>query len=202
MCSLCHRSAGGGGDTRARGQTRCKWDAGRTVHELAEIGELIESGRFSLLVAPTFPLAEIAQAHRVSENGHVRGKLVLVVGARLHAGPGEARGRGDDGAVGDAEALHHLALARPDLFPAAELTLIVHLLSTVTAEASRTSMHPDPMCGQGRRRTPDMHRARAAQPADDVQPLTDRGLGEAVLIGERHAAHGHSRPRQHPVTVF
>jgi hypothetical protein len=37
-------------------------------------------GRFSLPVAQTFPLAEIAQAHRVSEDGHVRGKLVLLVG--------------------------------------------------------------------------------------------------------------------------
>jgi NADPH:quinone reductase-like Zn-dependent oxidoreductase len=55
-------------------------DAGRAVHALAEIGELIESGRFSLPVAQTFPLAEIAEAHRVSEDGHVRGKLVLVVG--------------------------------------------------------------------------------------------------------------------------
>ena len=55
-------------------------DAGRAVHALAEIGELIESGRFSLPVAQTFPLAEIAQAHRVSEDGHVPGKLVLLVG--------------------------------------------------------------------------------------------------------------------------
>jgi NADPH:quinone reductase-like Zn-dependent oxidoreductase len=31
-------------------------------------------------VAQTFPLAEVAQAHRVSEQGHVRGKLVLLVG--------------------------------------------------------------------------------------------------------------------------
>ena len=57
-------------------------DAGRAVHVLAEIGELIESGRFSLPVAQTFPLADIAEAHRVSEHGHVRGKLVLVVGSR------------------------------------------------------------------------------------------------------------------------
>jgi NADPH:quinone reductase-like Zn-dependent oxidoreductase len=55
-------------------------DAGRAVHALADIGELIESGRFSLPVAQTFPLAEIAEAHRVSEGGHVRGKLVLLVG--------------------------------------------------------------------------------------------------------------------------
>jgi|GEM_PF-6529924 len=30
-------------------------------------------------VAQTFPLAEGAQAHRVSEAGHIRGKLVLIV---------------------------------------------------------------------------------------------------------------------------
>lgn len=58
-------------------------DAGRAVHALAEIGELIESGRFSLPVAQAFPLADIAQAHRVSENGHIRGKLVLVAGSPL-----------------------------------------------------------------------------------------------------------------------
>jgi NADPH:quinone reductase-like Zn-dependent oxidoreductase len=56
-------------------------DAGRAVHALAEIGELIESGRFSLPVAQTFPLAEVAAAHRAIEDGHVRGKLVLVVGS-------------------------------------------------------------------------------------------------------------------------
>ena len=55
-------------------------DDGRAFHALAEIGELIESGRFSLAVAQTFPLAEIAEAHRVSEDGHRRGKLVLLVG--------------------------------------------------------------------------------------------------------------------------
>lgn len=56
-------------------------DAGRAVHVLAEIGELIESGRFSLPVARTFPLTEVARAHRVSEDGQVRGKLVLVIGS-------------------------------------------------------------------------------------------------------------------------
>ena len=54
--------------------------AGRAVYALSEIGKLIESGRFSLPVAQTFPLAEVAEAHRVSEQGHVRGKLVLLVG--------------------------------------------------------------------------------------------------------------------------
>jgi NADPH:quinone reductase-like Zn-dependent oxidoreductase len=55
-------------------------DSGRALHALADIGELIESGRFAVPVVQTFPLAEIAQAHRVGESGHARGKLVLLVG--------------------------------------------------------------------------------------------------------------------------
>ena len=55
-------------------------DAGRALYSLGEIGKLIESGRFSLTVAQTFPLAEVAEAHRVSEQGRVRGKVVLLIG--------------------------------------------------------------------------------------------------------------------------
>jgi len=73
------------GGAREHGVRFSRGDAGRAVHALAEIGELIESGRFSLPVARTFPLAEIAQAHRAGEDGHLRGKLVLVVGP----GPGD-----------------------------------------------------------------------------------------------------------------
>ncbi len=51
----------------------------RAVHALSEIGELIEAGRFSLPVAQTFPLDQISEAHQLSETGHVRGKLVLLV---------------------------------------------------------------------------------------------------------------------------
>jgi NADPH:quinone reductase-like Zn-dependent oxidoreductase len=65
---------------REHGVRFSRGDDGRAIHALAGIGELIESGRFSLPVAQTFPLAEIAEAHRVSEDGHVRGKLVLLVG--------------------------------------------------------------------------------------------------------------------------
>ena len=54
-------------------------DAGRALYALAQIGDLIESGRFSLPVGQTFPLTDVAEAHRVSEDGHVRGKLVLLV---------------------------------------------------------------------------------------------------------------------------
>jgi NADPH:quinone reductase-like Zn-dependent oxidoreductase len=51
----------------------------RATHALREIGELIADGRFSLPVAQTFPLARIGEAHQLSEGGHVRGKLVLLV---------------------------------------------------------------------------------------------------------------------------
>jgi len=51
----------------------------RAWYALAEVGALIEAGRFSLPVAQTFPLEQIAEAHRLSEGGHVRGKLVLLL---------------------------------------------------------------------------------------------------------------------------
>jgi NADPH:quinone reductase-like Zn-dependent oxidoreductase len=54
-------------------------ETGRAIHALAEIGDLIESGGFTLPVARTFPLAEVAEAHRAGEQGHTRGKLVLLI---------------------------------------------------------------------------------------------------------------------------
>jgi NADPH:quinone reductase-like Zn-dependent oxidoreductase len=54
---------------------------GHSFHALAGIGELVDTGRFWLPVERTFPLDRIAEAHRISEQGHVRGRLVLVVGA-------------------------------------------------------------------------------------------------------------------------
>lgn len=55
-------------------------EQGRAFSALTTIGPLIEAGRFSLPIERTFPLAEIAEAHRVSEQGHVRGRLVLLMG--------------------------------------------------------------------------------------------------------------------------
>jgi len=53
--------------------------AERAWHALSEVGPLIEAGKFSLPVAHTFPLAQVAEAHRQSETGHGRGKIVLTV---------------------------------------------------------------------------------------------------------------------------
>jgi NADPH:quinone reductase-like Zn-dependent oxidoreductase len=50
----------------------------RAIHALAEAARLHEEGRFSLPVDRTFPFSQAADAHRLSEEGHVRGKLVLV----------------------------------------------------------------------------------------------------------------------------
>lgn len=52
----------------------------RALHALSDVGPLIESGKFSLPVAQTFPLDKIGDAHALSQEGHVRGKLVLLVG--------------------------------------------------------------------------------------------------------------------------
>jgi len=52
----------------------------RAVHALRDIAPLIEDGRFTLPVARTFPLERIGEAHELSQAGHVRGKLVLLVG--------------------------------------------------------------------------------------------------------------------------
>jgi NADPH:quinone reductase-like Zn-dependent oxidoreductase len=54
-------------------------DSGRALYALDEIGALIESGRFAPPAVRTFPLTEIAEAHRISDQGSARGKLVLVI---------------------------------------------------------------------------------------------------------------------------
>ncbi|WP_236796722.1 NADP-dependent oxidoreductase [Amycolatopsis sp. GM8] len=47
--------------------------------DLAAIGELVEAGKLRVHVARTFPLADAAKAHELSETGRVRGKIVLEV---------------------------------------------------------------------------------------------------------------------------
>lgn len=52
---------------------------GRSWWALHVVADLCETGRFTLPVARTFPLEDAAAAHRLSEEGHVRGKLVLTL---------------------------------------------------------------------------------------------------------------------------
>ena len=54
-------------------------DSGRAIYALAQIRDLLESGRFTVWVGQTFPLIDVAAAHQVGEAGRVRGKLVLLV---------------------------------------------------------------------------------------------------------------------------
>jgi NADPH:quinone reductase-like Zn-dependent oxidoreductase len=53
-------------------------DDGRALYVLSQIGELVTSGRFTPPAVQTFPLVEIAEAHRVGEAGRATGKLVLL----------------------------------------------------------------------------------------------------------------------------
>jgi NADPH:quinone reductase-like Zn-dependent oxidoreductase len=54
--------------------------SGRSPHAkraLAEVAELLEQNKLVIKVQ-TFPLARAAEAHEISQHGHLRGKLVLV----------------------------------------------------------------------------------------------------------------------------
>jgi NADPH:quinone reductase-like Zn-dependent oxidoreductase len=51
---------------------------GRSWEALGQAAELYDQGRFTMPVAGIFPFSRAAEAHRLSEDGHVRGKLVLV----------------------------------------------------------------------------------------------------------------------------
>ncbi len=49
--------------------------------QLRQIGSLIDVGRIKVELAASFPLEKAVDAHRLSETGHVRGKIVLTMPA-------------------------------------------------------------------------------------------------------------------------
>jgi NADPH2:quinone reductase len=49
------------------------------ARQLGEIAILIDSGHVRPEIAEVFPLQEADKAHRASETGHTRGKIVLDV---------------------------------------------------------------------------------------------------------------------------
>ncbi|TCK25671.1 NADP-dependent oxidoreductase [Pseudonocardia endophytica] len=54
-------------------------EQGRAFHALAEVAGLVEQGRFTLPVSATYPLTEIAAAHRALEERRGPGRIVLTV---------------------------------------------------------------------------------------------------------------------------
>jgi NADPH:quinone reductase-like Zn-dependent oxidoreductase len=53
--------------------------AGASAATLAELAGLIAGGELEVPVAATFPLAEVQDAYRRLDQGHVLGKIVLIV---------------------------------------------------------------------------------------------------------------------------
>jgi NADPH:quinone reductase-like Zn-dependent oxidoreductase len=51
---------------------------GRHTEALGEAAELVKQGRLRVTIAGTFGFSQAAEAHRQSEGGHTRGKLVLL----------------------------------------------------------------------------------------------------------------------------
>jgi NADPH:quinone reductase-like Zn-dependent oxidoreductase len=47
--------------------------------QLARIAELVAAGEVHVEIAATFPLQEVQRAHEMSESGHTRGKIILVM---------------------------------------------------------------------------------------------------------------------------
>jgi len=68
-----HAEANGVRTTGSAG-TVFRWDA------LSEAATLAARGELCLPIQQTFPLAEFAEAYRISQAGHVSGKLVLLMG--------------------------------------------------------------------------------------------------------------------------
>ena len=65
--------------TRERGMASSGFLVEPDGAALARIGALIEAGEVHVELARTFPLDEVADAHRLAEANHTRGKLVLLL---------------------------------------------------------------------------------------------------------------------------
>lgn len=67
-------------ETAAAHGVRCVfWVSEAKSDELAQIADLVEEGKVKVYVEKTLPLSEARQAQELSQGGHTRGKMVLVV---------------------------------------------------------------------------------------------------------------------------
>jgi len=66
------------GGAKQHGVRFSRGDDGRALYVLTQLDELLAAGRFKLPTVQTFPLAEIAEAHRLGEAGLATGKLVVL----------------------------------------------------------------------------------------------------------------------------
>lgn len=55
-------------------------DEGRAEYAIDLAMQLTDAGSFGIPVGRTFPLEQVAEAHRIGEAGTVRGKLILTIG--------------------------------------------------------------------------------------------------------------------------
>ncbi len=72
MLSIANSAAGRAGARVSGGGTDS-----RPMEALAEVGDLLAQSRLVITVQ-TFPFERAAEAYRISQGGHVRGKLVLI----------------------------------------------------------------------------------------------------------------------------
>jgi len=66
---------------REHGVRFSRGDQGRALYVLGQIGGLVASGKLRLPEVRTFPLDDVADAHRAGESGGAPGKIVLTVDA-------------------------------------------------------------------------------------------------------------------------
>lgn len=50
-----------------------------TTKEFDILKHIIEAGRMKTVIDRTYPLSDIAEAHRYSENGHAKGKIIITI---------------------------------------------------------------------------------------------------------------------------
>jgi len=67
-------------DARVRGARAEMLVMSASSEQLVALADLVAKGELHAEIARTLPLAEIAEAHRMSESGHTRGKIVLAIG--------------------------------------------------------------------------------------------------------------------------